>query len=53
VFGQKGLQAAWGPLSRAVLRHDLATWTISGEARFEVLGIEFGVPFRARRESGE
>jgi len=53
VFGQKDLQAAWGPLSRAVLRHDLATWTISGEARFEVLGIEFGVPFRARRESGE
>ena len=53
VFSQKDLKAAWGPLSRAVLRHDPATWTIAGEARFEVLGIEFGVPFRARRESGE
>ena len=53
LFSQKDLQAAWSPLSRAVLRHDPATWTIAGEARFEVLGIEFGVPFRARRESGE
>jgi Late embryogenesis abundant protein len=53
VFSQKDLQAAWSPLSRAVLRHDPATWTIAGEARFEILGIEFGVPFRARRESGE
>ncbi len=53
VFSQKDLQAAWSPLSRAVLRHDPATWTIAGEARFEILGIEFGVPFRAQRESGE
>ncbi len=53
LFSQRDLQAAWSPLSRAVLRHDPATWTITGEARFELLGIEFGVPFRARRESGE
>ena len=53
VFSQKDLKPAWGPLSRAVLRHDPATWTITGEARFELLGIEFGVPFRARRESGD
>ncbi|NTW87478.1 MAG: LEA type 2 family protein [Holophagaceae bacterium] len=53
LFSQKDLQAAWSPLSRAVLRHDPATWTITGEARFELLGIEFGVPFRAHRESGD
>lgn len=52
VLGYADLAAAWGPLSGAVLRHEPATWNLAGEARFEVLGIEFGVPFRTRRESG-
>lgn len=51
-FGYGDLKAAWGPLSGAVLRHESATWTLAGEARFEVLGIEFGVPFRTRTSSG-
>ncbi len=51
-FGYAQLKAAWNPLSRAVLRHDQATWSLEGTARFEVLGIEFGVPFRVRRDSG-
>ncbi len=51
-LGYGDLQAAWGPLSGAVLRHEPATWSLSGEARFEVLGLEFGVPFRASRDSG-
>ncbi|HLP29864.1 MAG TPA: hypothetical protein VK150_00795 [Geothrix sp.] len=51
-LGYGDLKAAWGPLSGAVLRHEPATWNLSGEARFEVLGIEFGVPFRTRKDSG-
>lgn len=51
-FGYGDLKAAWGPLSGAVLRHEPATWTLAGEARFDVLGLEFGVPFRTRRSSG-
>ena len=46
------LKAAWGPLSAAVLRHEPATWSLAGEGRFELLGVEFGVPFRSSRESG-
>lgn len=51
-FGYRDLKAAWGPLSGAVLRHEPATWSLAGEARFEVLGIEFGVPFRTSKGSG-
>lgn len=51
-LGYGDLKAAWGPLSGAVLRHEPATWSLSGEARFEVLGLEFGVPFRTRKDSG-
>ena len=52
VFRHRDLKAAWSPLSHALLRHEPATWTLAGEARFEVLGITFGVPFRTRRETG-
>lgn len=52
ILGYGDLRAVWGPLSGAVQRHEPATWSLVGEARFEVLGIEFGVPFRARRDSG-
>ena len=51
-FGYQDLKAAWGPLTGAVLRHEPATWSLAGQARFEVLGLEFGVPFRTRTESG-
>lgn len=51
-FGYGDLKTVWGPLSGAVLRHEPATWTLAGEARFEVLGIEFGVPFQTRTSSG-
>lgn len=51
-FGYADLRAVWGPLSGAVQRHEPATWSLNGEARFEVMGIEFGVPFRTRKESG-
>jgi hypothetical protein len=51
-LGYGDLKTAWGPLSGAVLRHEPATWNLAGEARFEVLGIEFGVPFRTSKESG-
>jgi hypothetical protein len=47
------LQAAWGPLSAAVLHHEPATWSLAGEARFEILGVEFGVPFRTTKGSGQ
>jgi hypothetical protein len=46
------LKSAWGPLSAAALRHEPATWSLAGEARFEVMGIEFGVPFRTSKASG-
>ncbi|HCZ32772.1 MAG TPA: hypothetical protein DHV93_04540 [Holophagaceae bacterium] len=51
-LGYGDLKTAWGPLSGAVLRREPATWGLNGEARFEVLGIEFGVPFRTRKDSG-
>ena len=51
-FGYADLRAVWGPLSGAVQRHEPATWSLNGEARFEVMGIEFGVPFHTRKESG-
>jgi LEA14-like dessication related protein len=51
-LGYGDLRSAWGPLAGALQRHELATWSLAGEARFEVLGIEFGVPFSTRRESG-
>jgi hypothetical protein len=52
-LGYADLKEAWGPLSGAVLRHETATWSLAGEARFETLGIEFGVPFRASKGSGK
>lgn len=51
-LGYGDLKTAWGPLSGAVLRGESATWSLAGEARFEVLGIEFGVPFSTSRASG-
>ena len=51
-FGYDDLKAVWGPLSGAVLRKEPATWTLDGDARFEVMGIEFGVPFRTSKGSG-
>jgi hypothetical protein len=52
VLGYADLKAAWGPLSGAVLRHEPATWSLAGEARFEIMGIEFGVPFSTSKASG-
>ena len=52
-LGYQDLKTAWGPLSSAVLRHERATWSLAGEARFDVVGIGFGVPFNLRKESGE
>jgi LEA14-like dessication related protein len=51
-LGYDDLKAAWGPLSSAVMRHEPATWNLAGEARFDVMGIEFGVPFYTQKESG-
>jgi LEA14-like dessication related protein len=51
-FAYSDLKGAWGPLSGAVLHHEPATWSLAGEARLAVLGIEFGVPFNTRKESG-
>lgn len=51
-LGYGDLRSAWGPLSGVVQRHEPATWNLAGEARFEVLGIEFGVPYSTRKESG-
>lgn len=51
-FGYGDLKTAWGPLSGAVLRHEAATWRLDGQARFEVMGIEFGVPLRVSKASG-
>jgi hypothetical protein len=51
-FRYADLKSAWGPLSGAVLRQEPATWRLAGEARFTVLGVEFGVPFRTQKESG-
>lgn len=51
-FGYADLKVAWAPLSQAVLRHEFAVWTLTGQARFDLLGIEFGVPFRSQRETG-
>ena len=51
-LGYGDVKTAWGPLSAAVLRHEPATWSLAGEARFEILGLEFGVPFSTRKESG-
>ncbi len=52
VLGYRDLQTAWGPLSGAVMRHEPATWRLEGQARFEIMGIEFGVPFRTSKGSG-
>jgi LEA14-like dessication related protein len=51
-LGYADLRSVWGPLAGAVQRHEPATWSLAGEARFEIMGIEFGVPFRTRKESG-
>jgi hypothetical protein len=49
VLSYADLKSAWGPLTAAATRHEPATWSLNGEARFEVLGIEFGVPFRTSK----
>ena len=51
-FGYGDLKAAWAPLSAAVFHHERATWRLDGQARFEILGIEFGVPLRVSKGSG-
>ncbi|MBK9797929.1 MAG: hypothetical protein IPP58_15885 [Holophagaceae bacterium] len=52
-FGYADLKTVWGPLSGAVAHRELATWSLAGEARFEILGLEFGVPFRTSKGSGQ
>lgn len=52
VLSYADLKQAWGPLTAASLRREPATWSLAGEARFEVMGLEFGVPFRASKASG-
>ena len=49
VLSYADVKNAWGPITAAVLRHEPATWSLAGEARFDVLGIEFGVPFRTSK----
>ena len=51
-LGYDDLKTAWSPLSGAVMRHELTTWSLIGEARFDVMGVEFGVPFHTQKESG-
>ena len=46
------LKNAWGPITAAAVRRESATWSLAGEARFEVMGIEFGVPFTTRKTTG-
>ncbi|HJV38869.1 MAG TPA: hypothetical protein VJ528_08535 [Geothrix sp.] len=46
------LKNAWGPITAAATRRESATWSLAGEARFEVMGIEFGVPFRTSKGTG-
>ncbi|WLT31309.1 LEA type 2 family protein [Geothrix sp. PMB-07] len=53
VLNYGDLKSAWGPLSGAVLRHEYATWSLAGEARLEVVGIGFSVPFQVRKTSGQ
>lgn len=52
VLAYADLRDAWGPLAGAIQRQEPAVWTLAGEARFEALGLDFGVPFRTRKESG-
>jgi len=52
VLSYADLKSAWGPLTAAASRREPATWSLNGEARFEVMGIEFGVPFRTSKASG-
>ncbi|HJW08774.1 MAG TPA: hypothetical protein VJ483_04020 [Holophagaceae bacterium] len=47
------IKAAWNPIKDAVVSHHAATWKLGGEARFEALGIEFGVPFNASKNTGK
>ena len=47
------VKAAWNPLKDAVLKREPATWKLAGEARFEALGFEFGVPFNASKSTGK
>ncbi|WP_306591098.1 hypothetical protein [Geothrix sp. 21YS21S-4] len=51
-LGYADLRSAWEPLSGAILRGEAAEWSLAGDARLEVWGVEFGVPFRTRKESG-
>jgi hypothetical protein len=50
-LGYGDLKTAWGPLTGAALHHEPAVWSLAGEARFDILGIEFGVPFHTSKES--
>ena len=52
-LGYADIKSAWGPIKGAVLNREPATWKLGGEARFEALGIEFGVPFNASKNSGK
>ena len=46
------MRAAWGPLAGAVQRHEPALWSLDGEARLDVMGIELSVPLKVFKESG-
>jgi hypothetical protein len=48
-FTYRDLKSVWEPLSGAVLHRQPATWKLGGTATFDVLGIEFGVPFNASK----
>ncbi len=52
-LGYADIKAAWSPIKEAVLNRQAATWRLGGEARFEALGIEFGVPFNASKNTGK
>lgn len=52
-FGYRDLKAAWDPLSKAVLRHEPATWHLDGEAQLEAFGLPFRTPIHASKGSGQ
>ncbi len=52
-LGYRELKAAWDPLSRAVLKHEPATWHLDGEAQLDLLGLPFRAPLHASKDSGK
>lgn len=52
-FSYRELKEAWGPLRKAVLEKQPATWRLTGDARIDAFGIPFTVPIRASKGSGK